>query len=1248
MTDLIGRQIDKYRVEKRLGEGGMGTVYQACDVNLSRRVALKVMHRHLASQPQFRRRFLQEAQVCARLGDHRSIVTIYEYGPDQKGDLLYLAMELVLGGTLRDYVKRAKQNKQIVAPKETLYMLAQVADALDYAHRRGAIHRDIKPSNILVRQLDQPEREGEPPLRAILTDFGLAKLLKEDLHTQTGTFVGTLPYMSPEQCLGEEIDGRSDIYSLGVVLYQLTTGQLPYDIQSPTDAVRKHQHETPLPPRQAWPGLPPCIETIILKATARDQSERFQTGAALALALRQGVDALSDQAMVRYAPPQSILSLATALHRSVPPPEPSRIASQLLHPAAEPRLVMGRKGASPRVVPLHTASLTIGRADDNDLVVANPAVSRRHARIDFDGSNYQITDLNSTNRTYLDSAKLLPGVPEAWPPDKAVRVGDTWLYLVPAQEWPGSIIVSDDGTMVDRTQVAQGDKVDVLQEARDLLVEPGGTVRTNLLLHNHGPKVAHFRVTVRGIPAEWITLSPSEIQLMPGEQGEVTLTISPPRCSESQAGDYDFVAYVSSDKEVVKSPGKLTVAAYTQFSSDLHPQRLRPRTEAQITVENQGNEPATATISFEGQADDLTFDPQRAQLTVPPGQSAAACFHVTPRQRRWFGSEKLHSFTAEVELGRKARQSHRGEVVSKGLVPAWAPPLLLVPIIALCLILGYLATRPPVINSVTHSPPSPEAHQPVTVYWDVDRAHSVDLSPLIADLNPAMRQYTFEDGFDATVSLIVVASNRFGTVEFPLTVPVLPSPVKEPTINKFAVDPQSFVKGEVSTVRLTWDVLGADMVSIEPGLGPVGPAGSRDLAAPARDTVYTLVASNQGGETRAEVQVSVAPRGAPSAKLTIHPEVVVGDEAQTVRLIWETERAETVKIEPGIGPVDAIGSLDISVPPQDTTYTLTAGNENAETKVEAKVKVEKPQCTVVAKGLNLRSGPGTDFEPPITALAQGTKLDPLAFYPGGHPEQGWLQVQVAGTGQRGWVRARDKYVRCNMDMSQTPPPADVPTPLPEFVVAGVTAHVSPIPSDPRCPKTFSFFAEIIASGPGTATYRWERSNGDLGSLKSITFNQAGTKEVTDSWVLEDPGSYWIRVRVQEPNVVVSNQATFNLTSCPPATADFVGDWINADANTRGMTRLIIEKVDDSTVAFHGYGKCHPTDCEWDNSPHVVYVPSEVSFTPPMLVGTYQFTFKKTTISVERMGEDLRVEVFDDYTEADGRTDRTSHYVMRRR
>src|SRR6266508_6870605 len=218
---LINAQLGVYRLTEVIGRGGMATVYKAHQPGLNRYVALKVLPR--IHDPEFAMRFEREAQIVARL-QHPNILTVHDYG-EQDG-LLYLVMPYIENSaSLSDLLSTP------VAPARALRLIESLLDALDYAHARGVIHRDIKPANVLLATPHLP----------MLTDFGIAKLLDESQRfTQSGTFIGTAAYMAPEQATSRPIDGRTDLYALGVVLYELLTGQIPF--QGDTPLAVMHQH----------------------------------------------------------------------------------------------------------------------------------------------------------------------------------------------------------------------------------------------------------------------------------------------------------------------------------------------------------------------------------------------------------------------------------------------------------------------------------------------------------------------------------------------------------------------------------------------------------------------------------------------------------------------------------------------------------------------------------------------------------------------------------------------------------------------------------------------------------------------------------------------------------------------------------------------------------------------------------------------------------------------------------------------
>lgn len=256
---MINRTLDnRYTILERIGGGGMADVYRAHDQLLDRSVAVKVLRSQFTNDDDFVTRFRREAQAAAKLS-HPNIVNIYDVGRDE--DVYYIVMEYISGETLKDRIQR-----EAPLPVEIAVNIAmEIAEALEHAHQNGLIHCDIKPHNILMT------RSG----RIKVTDFGIARAVTSATMTQTGTIIGSVHYFSPEQAKGSVIGAKSDIYSLGVVLYEMLTGKVPFSGETPISIALKHLQEEPQPPREINAEIPPLIEAIILKAMAKDPEMRF-------------------------------------------------------------------------------------------------------------------------------------------------------------------------------------------------------------------------------------------------------------------------------------------------------------------------------------------------------------------------------------------------------------------------------------------------------------------------------------------------------------------------------------------------------------------------------------------------------------------------------------------------------------------------------------------------------------------------------------------------------------------------------------------------------------------------------------------------------------------------------------------------------------------------------------------------------------------------------------------------------------
>lgn len=315
MLDLIGKpfgQHGQYMITALLGEGGMAAVFRAQQLSVKRDVAIKVIKTGLLNMSEFIRRFEREAETVAAL-DHIHILKVFDYG--QQGDMVYLVMQLLSGGSLADLITRSGG----LPITQTSHLLNQMAAALDYAHGQSIVHRDMKPHNVLLDQ------QGN----AFLTDFGIAKLRNAGgtALTQSGGTLGTPAYMSPEQWRGEAVDARADIYALGIIVFEMLTGRVPFEGDTAFGLMHKHVYE-PIPPiRDIKPDLPLSVERVINKALAKDKGKRFESAGALAAAFQQ---AISDDGWDENRTPEAVIAAPRSTVRLATPSAP------IAESAAEP------------------------------------------------------------------------------------------------------------------------------------------------------------------------------------------------------------------------------------------------------------------------------------------------------------------------------------------------------------------------------------------------------------------------------------------------------------------------------------------------------------------------------------------------------------------------------------------------------------------------------------------------------------------------------------------------------------------------------------------------------------------------------------------------------------------------------------------------------------------------------------------------------------------------------------------------
>jgi len=406
--ELVGQYFGGYKLEELVATGGMASIYKGFDETLSRWVAIKVVPVYAAGEAEevMLARFRQEARAIAALR-HRNILTIYGYGED--AGWAYIVMEYVPGGSLKDRL----ETDDPFTWEQALTVIIPVSQALAFAHERGVIHRDIKPANILLPQEDWP----------LLADFGLAKMehtsrASRPNLTLPGQVLGTMAYAAPEQIQEGPIDSRVDIYSLGIVLYELLTGKLPFEGETAFDFLMARLTDPPLPLLEANPNVPPVFGPIIEKALTKNVAERYQKMGEMSEDLRRVRDQLRQITRLEAAP-QDETSLVQ------------------FDTAKEPEIRLKIVTSGLEIVPKYRSELTIGRSYKNivpDIDLgpyggSKAGVSRRHSRLLFKNKQWYIEDLASTNGTFVNNIKIAPHQLVAFKNGDTIRCGQIELKL---------------------------------------------------------------------------------------------------------------------------------------------------------------------------------------------------------------------------------------------------------------------------------------------------------------------------------------------------------------------------------------------------------------------------------------------------------------------------------------------------------------------------------------------------------------------------------------------------------------------------------------------------------------------------------------------------------------------------------------------------------------------------------------------------------------------------------------------------
>lgn len=673
----------RYRITQPtpLGQGGMGAIYEAEDQHTGNRVAIKVMHDHLANHPQFRERFIQEAQSVADL-HHPNIVRVLEHSPAT--GRLYIVMELISGGSLRDYVNRLRHP---MSPDEAIPIVQQIAEALHYAHDHHVIHRDVKPENILLK----PGTGHNPrAYTAMLTDFGLAKIADSVAETMTGRPFGTFAYMSPEQCKGEKVDRRSDIYSLGIVFYELIAGYLPFEPKTIFEAYTMHVQKAVPSLRLIVPDISPTLERTIQISLAKDRESRFRSAQEFSQALQAFVVDLDGG--YKTEPP-----IATPINQIAPPiknvvpvdrtaqqsrhviPAPHEYGVTNIELSALPSLAMSAAPArqEDRVHILDSTGqifqyvidkerFRIGRSSQVDIRLSGRYVSREHAIVErrSDGT-YWVKDTGSMNPAFIGDYQTSPDRAIEWQYDQEMRLGQAVLTLEAGrikQIAEPEEVIKDDNHLFEPTSM-----VEVSMKPRNQKVIPGQQVTFSVQVKNGSNEVDHIRLDLRGIPAQWGKIEHERLQIPANGELETTVTFSPPRDASSRASRHAFTLRAHSANtrlELCKIRGFLHMETFQDFTAIMHPQRLQHSGIVTVQVKNQGNTRTEYRLSGRDNENALSFFATPPRFSLEPGQSLQIPIEIKPRMENLVHGAKPFLFTITVHTAEGTVQPLRGELIA--------------------------------------------------------------------------------------------------------------------------------------------------------------------------------------------------------------------------------------------------------------------------------------------------------------------------------------------------------------------------------------------------------------------------------------------------------------------------------------------------------------------------------------------------------------------------------------------------------
>lgn len=683
----VGQAIGVFRVDRFIGQNALTAVYKAYDTRNDAEVALRVLHPQLAKDMTMKQRFLEEGRILSRVV-HPNIQRIFSfYDADSE---VFMAAELLTGGSLRRFMMSVRDEGRLLSVEDALKVTLQIANGLTYAHEQGLIYRDLRPEGVVLRQ--QGDIHDVNTVQPVLTDFTLLRYadageIFEDKRISGNPYA----YSSPEQLRNQRIDARSDIFELGIILYELLVGTPPFEPRGLAEAVEMYTRQSIPEISKQRTDVPVQLEELVKQTLQVDPDDRYQTSGAMARAIQRVLQKLGASEQET----EDLLFQTVSMQEMLPAVMPLRTEPPRSSDDLEYDRLIFYSDMYPTVVVRITENLyTIGRDESQDIQLSGRHVSRRHARIEIGVDGYfRIMDVGSSNGSWLGTYRLINNVAEIWESDETVRISDYWVRIDRAIDYQRARDMRAylPGAMPDEYSTDPGDggaqfierelepeKIIVNVEQPRIEVEPGSRAVMSLEIVNQDEVVDHFVIDVRGLPSSWYSVQVDSVYLLPLNRETASIEFHPPLDVSASAGAHAFEVHVSSrsrTKHAVHTQASLVINQFYNFKSEFAPERIRRRGTGDLFIANTGNIATTYSIQVRDSEKAVQFQLEGRQYRLLPGEEALLGVQVKARKRIWFGSPQIYPFLITVSPNPtndlSPPQTHNGELHVRPACAVW-------------------------------------------------------------------------------------------------------------------------------------------------------------------------------------------------------------------------------------------------------------------------------------------------------------------------------------------------------------------------------------------------------------------------------------------------------------------------------------------------------------------------------------------------------------------------------------------------